>query len=64
MTWAPNGDTVAVGNKDDIITFIDTRTFKVVAEEAFKWEVNEISWNRNSDQFYLTSGSGSVHILR
>lgn len=64
ITWSPNGDSIAVGNKEDLVTFIDARTHKIEAEEQFHFEVNEISWNNTSDLFFLTNGQGCVHILR
>lgn len=64
ITWAPNGDTIAVGNKEDLVTFIDARTHKIKSEEQYGFEVNEISWNNTSDLFFLTNGQGSIHILR
>lgn len=63
ITWSPNGNTIAVGNKEDLVTFIDTRMHKILTEEQFAFEVNEISWNNTSDQFFLTNGQGCVHIL-
>jgi THO complex subunit 3 len=63
ISWSRDGNTIAVGNKEDLITFIDTRTNKIRAEEKFNFEINEISWNRTSDQMFLTSGQGSVHVL-
>jgi THO complex subunit 3 len=63
VCWSPDGHTIAVGNKEDLVTFIDTRTHKTRAEEQFKFEVNEISWNNDGDLFFLTSGHGSIHIL-
>lgn len=53
-----------MGNKDDLITFIDVRSHRSKAEEQFKFEVNEISWNNDGDLFFLTSGQGSINILR
>jgi len=63
IAWAPNGKTIAVGNKEDLVTFIDVRSHKIQREEQFKFEVNEIAWNKNSDLFFLTNGQGCVHIL-
>ncbi|XP_017491812.1 PREDICTED: THO complex subunit 3 [Rhagoletis zephyria] len=63
ITWSPDGKTIAVGNKEDLVTFIDTRTNKIRAEEQFNFEVNEIAWNNTSDMFFLTNGLGCVHIL-
>lgn len=63
ICWSPDGSTIAVGNKEDLITFIDERTHKIKVEEAFKFEVNEISWNKAGDIFFLSTGPGSVHLL-
>ncbi|KAL3865004.1 hypothetical protein ACJMK2_006640 [Sinanodonta woodiana] len=63
ICWSPDGSTIAVGNKEDLITFIDARTHRSRNDEQFKFEVNEISWNNEGDLFFLTSGQGSIHIL-
>lgn len=63
ITWSNDGNTIAVGNKEDLVTFIDMRTNKISGEEQFNFEVNEIAWNNKSDLFYLTNGVGCVHIL-
>ncbi|XP_063707357.1 THO complex subunit 3 [Culicoides brevitarsis] len=63
ITWSPDGNCIAVGNKEDLVTFIDTRTCKIRAEEQFNFEVNEIAWNNTSDLFFLTNGQGAIHIL-
>lgn len=63
ITWSPDGNTIAVGNKEDLVTFIDTRTHKIRAEEQFDFEVNEIAWNNTSDLFFLTNGQGCIHVL-
>lgn len=59
IAWAPNGKTIAVGNKEDLVSFIDVRTNKIIGEEQFKFEVNEISWNNDSNLFFLTNGQVS-----
>lgn len=63
ITWSPDGNSIAVGNKEDLVTFIDARTFKIRTEHQFKFEVNEIEWNKSSNLFFLTSGQGCIHIL-
>ncbi|XP_059473059.1 THO complex subunit 3 [Neocloeon triangulifer] len=63
ITWSPDGSTIAVGNKEDLVTFIDTRTDKIREEKQFKFEVNEISWNKDGDLFFLTNGQGCINIL-
>ena len=62
IAWAPDGKTIAVGNKEDLVSFIDVRTHKIIAEEQFKFEVNEISWNKESNLFFLTNGQGCIHV--
>jgi len=63
ITWASNGNTIAVGNKDDLISFIDARNFKIKTEKQFSFEVNEIKWNNESSLFFVTSGQGSIQIF-
>lgn len=63
VTWAPNGRMIAVGNKEDLISFIDVRSFKIRMEKQFNFEVNEIKWNLETTEFFLTSGQGSIHVL-
>ncbi|XP_047477899.1 THO complex subunit 3-like [Penaeus chinensis] len=65
ITWSPDGQTIAVGNKEDLVSFIDVRSQKIRHEQQFKFEVNELSWNNANDLFYLTnaqSGQGYIHI--
>lgn len=64
ITWSPDGHTIAVGNKEDLITFIDMRILKPISEQQFNFEVNEMSWNNESDLFFLTNGLGCVYVLR
>ncbi len=63
ICWSPDGKCVAVGNKEDLIAFIDTRTYRFTSEKQFKFEVNEISWNNSGDLFFITTGSGTILIL-
>ncbi|XP_050036485.1 THO complex subunit 3 [Dermacentor andersoni] len=63
ICWSPDGQTIAVGNKEDLVSFIDVRSHKVRTDQQFKFEVNEISWNNTNTHFFLTSGQGCIHIL-
>ena len=42
IAWAPDGKTIAVGNKEDLVSFIDVRSHKIRREEQFKFEVRYI----------------------
>ena len=51
-----DGKTIAVGNKEDLVSFIDIKSHKILHEEQFKFEVNEIAFNPDSNLFFLTNG--------
>jgi len=36
LSWSPDGQTIAVGNKEDLITFIDVRTSKTKNSPGIK----------------------------
>jgi WD40 repeat protein len=47
LAWSPNGNEIAVGNSNDVISFIDTRKFEVVNTKSNDVLVNEIEWNHS-----------------
>lgn len=67
--WSPDGNYVAVGNKQDIITVLDVRNPSEgtqVAKNKFSYEVNEIAWSANSDHILAATGGegvGSVEVI-
>uniref|UniRef100_A0A4X2LFV4 Uncharacterized protein n=1 Tax=Vombatus ursinus TaxID=29139 RepID=A0A4X2LFV4_VOMUR len=63
ICWSPDGSTIAVGDRKDVVTFFDARTYQAKAEECFKLMVNEISWNNDNTQFFLTNGKGYITVL-
>ena len=63
IAWSPKGETIAVGNKDDLISFIDCKNYKIRLEKQFKFEVNEICWNNDGDYFFLTTGLGTLQVM-
>merc|ERR1711953_50935 len=63
ISWSPKGETIAVGNKDDLISFIDCKNYKIRLEKQFKFEVNEICWNNDGDYFFLTTGLGTLQVM-
>lgn len=62
IRWSPNGNTIAVGNKEDLLTFVDTKTFKIINEEQFKYEVSLFKHYKNSVILYHTHASPHTHI--
>ncbi|XP_036595693.1 THO complex subunit 3-like [Trichosurus vulpecula] len=63
ICWSPDGRTIAVGSRTDVVTFLDVRTRQAKAEEHFQYQVNEISWNNDNTLFFLTGGNGYIMIL-
>lgn len=64
ISWSNTGSTIAVGDKGDAITFLDTRKgFETERDLKFTFEVGEITWNKECDLFFVTSGDGNIHVL-
>jgi len=64
ITWSPNGKFIAVGNKRDIISVIDTKTYKIISNHKFSFEVNEIAWDKSGNYILFATGNGTLEILR
>lgn len=64
INWSSNGHTVAVVDRSDLVSFLDARMgFKVIKDLKFSFEVGEITWNKENDLFFVTSGDGKIHVL-
>mmetsp|Transcript_25471 Transcript_25471/g.71224 ORF Transcript_25471/g.71224 Transcript_25471/m.71224 type:complete len:318 (-) Transcript_25471:351-1304(-) len=64
VTWSPNGQTIAFGNRDDVVSFLDVRKGKVMKTHKYSYEVNEIAWSSCGNAFFLTTGSGTIEVLQ
>lgn len=64
IAWSPDSQHVAVGNKEDQITIIDTKKFKALKNTKFLFEVNEIAWDASGNFFFITTGNGTIEIMR
>uniref|UniRef100_A0A5K3EZ31 WD_REPEATS_REGION domain-containing protein n=1 Tax=Mesocestoides corti TaxID=53468 RepID=A0A5K3EZ31_MESCO len=61
VAWSPDGHTIAVGNKNDLITWVDVRSdLKTIQSEQFAFEINEFSWKPAGDLLLLATGTGSI----
>ena len=54
ISWSPKGETIAVGNKDDLISFIDCKNYKIRLEKQFK-EIDSKVSSRASRYFVTDS---------
>jgi len=64
ITWSPDGKTVAVGNRADEISFIDVKKSRVELTRKYPYEVNEVAYDPSGEYFFVTTGQGTVEILR
>jgi len=64
VAWSPDGEYLAVGNKDDVVSIIDPRKYKIVKSHKFQYEVNEMGWNNTGEIFFLTTGLGTVEVMK
>lgn len=48
MTWSPDGKTIVLGTRHDVVSWIDVAAGKIVKEEKNKKEVRSfaLSWSR------------------
>lgn len=64
VSWSSTAEAIAIVDKSDLISFLDTRSgFKVLKDQKFQFEIGEITWNKESDLFFITSGDGKIHVL-
>lgn len=63
ICWSPDGKYVGVGNKEDLISFIDMRQLKIIKDITNDGEANEIGWNLHGTHFFITTGLGTIRIL-
>ncbi len=58
--WSPSGRHVAVGSKSDVISIVDVTTMKVIWEQKFKYEANEMMWDKTGKSFMMATGEGKM----
>jgi len=66
MTVSPDGKMVVVGDRNDVITFIDTATGKVIEELSGRQlapkgiEINEFKFSNSGQFLFILLGDGSI----
>ncbi|BHF81571.1 THO complex subunit 3 [Sparganum proliferum] len=61
IAWSPDARTIAVGNKADLITWLDVRSgLSQIQSEQFNFEINEFAWKPSGDVFLLATGLDSI----
>lgn len=60
IVWNPTSSHIAVGNRHDKITFINTKTWAIESTITTDEEINEFSWMNDGYLFCVTLGSGEI----
>jgi THO complex subunit 3 len=63
LAWHPDGRTIGVGTKQDLLAFIDVKEAKLERKIQYPYEVNEFCWDRTGDLFLITTGLGHVAVM-
>lgn len=63
MTWSPDGQTIVVSNRSDLITHIDVRTHVVTKTVKSPYECNEAVFSHGGE-LLMTALDGMVGITR
>lgn len=64
VCWSYNGSTIAAPDRSEVVSFMDTRAgFRIFKDQKFQFEVNDLTWSKENDLFFVTSGDGNIHVL-
>lgn len=60
LAWSPDGNYLVVGNRDEVLSFIDARKGTVLLTKRSQTEVNEVKWSPSGMLIFLTMQGGKV----
>lgn len=63
MCWSPDGSTIGVGSRRDLITFLDVGKSTLIKSWSFKREITAMQWTRAGDYVLLATGSGQLNLM-
>lgn len=62
LAWHPDGRTLAVGDMDDVVSLVDTRTLRIARAQSMPYTLFELDWSRDGARFFTSSGQGNVGV--
>ncbi|CCE34408.1 related to AAC-rich mRNA clone AAC3 protein [Claviceps purpurea 20.1] len=63
LAWAPDGETLIVGNRDDTIFVISPRQSTPLATHQQEMQINQITFCYSGTKIFLTTSDGCIRIL-
>ncbi|KAG6273583.1 hypothetical protein E4U49_008044 [Claviceps purpurea] len=63
LAWAPDGETLIVGNRDDTIFVISPRQPTPLATHQQEMQINQITFCYSGTKIFLTTSDGCIRIL-
>ncbi len=73
LAWNPSGNIVAVGiilllepglgNEEDVISFYDYKTFKLIKHIKIKGGIHEFAWDKTSSVLFITTEPGHIYVI-
>lgn len=63
LAWSPDSHFLAVANKEDVVSLVDTRRMKVVHKYPHKYQVNDLAFTRDGKALLQCTGQGEVEVL-
>jgi THO complex subunit 3 len=60
LSWSPDGKYIAVSDKDDLLSFVETANkFKVCRRMKFEYFIFEMLWTKDSSHFLIANGNNA-----
>ena len=64
VSWSHDGNYIAVGNKEDVLTILDVRNNFAQESKKMDFELNESGWNLKNNLFFMTMGKSGIGACR
>jgi THO complex subunit 3 len=63
LQFSPDGNILAISNIKDELSFFDFRMWKMIKQMKFKNEVNDFTWDKTGNGFFVADNSGSITLF-
>ncbi|PVU88250.1 hypothetical protein BB561_005956 [Smittium simulii] len=64
MTWSPDGQYLAVGNREDWLSIFNIKTGALQSHTHYGTEINEIRWDNTVSKLFVATGRGPILVFK